>query len=63
MVTAVCFHVLFNFSTGADSYYTSLLNALRAIDDVGPLDQWEVREVVGGKVVRVILEGRGKGPG
>ena len=58
-MTAVSFHVLFNFSTGADSYYASLPDALRAVDHIGSGDTWVIRTVVGGAVTQVAAEGRG----
>ena len=57
---AVSFHVLVNFSTGATGYYASAKDALRAVERVGPLDNWEIREIGDGKVFRVVVHGCGR---
>jgi hypothetical protein len=53
------FHVLFNFSTGADTYYPTLQDVLRAVDDVGAVDHWVIRKIVHGAATEFVTEGCG----
>ena len=58
-MTVVPFHVLYNFATRADTYHSTLEEALDAVDAFGPADEWVIRAVTTGSVVQFVTEGCG----
>ena len=51
---------LYNFATGTESYHRSLQEALRAVNAVGPVDDWVICEVHCGALSRYVTEGCGR---
>jgi hypothetical protein len=58
-MTDTSFHALHNFATAEDSFHPTLNDALRAIDGMGPTDEWLIREVTNGSVIQYVTYGCG----